>query len=147
MLHCTSGYCVKQEMQEMNMHHPKCRKCWCYIALYMHMYMTCTVIGYYRGHFLTKSGHIVMKLQKYGAKSATADNLFRPDWALSVQCSTRWACHVSLVPTPIRRRKKGLVHIARACAGVSIATSRVSMVIAHRFCMMCSSMDDIRTNI
>ena len=48
----------------------------------------------------------------------------------------------SLVPRPFRRRKKGLVHIARACAGVSIVTGRITMVITHGFCMTCSSMDD-----
>ena len=40
--------------------------------------------------------------------------------------------------------RKGLVHTARACVGVSIATGRVTIVIVHRFCMICSSnnMDD-----
>ena len=42
----------------------------------------------------------------------------------------------SLVPRPFkRRRRKGLVHIARACVGVSIATDRVTIVIVRGFCM------------
>ena len=36
----------------------------------------------------------------------------------------------SLVPRPFkRRRREGLVHIARACAGVSIATDRVTFLL------------------
>ena len=51
----------------------------------------------------------------------------------------------SLVPMPFkRRRRKGLVHTARACAGVSIATGRVTIVIVCGFCMTYSSMDDKR---
>ena len=50
----------------------------------------------------------------------------------------------SLVPRPFKRRRKGLVHTAHACAGVSIATGRVTTVIVRRFCMTCSSMDDKR---
>ena len=53
----------------------------------------------------------------------------------------------SLVPRPFRRRKKGLVHIAHACAGVSIATGRVTMVIVRGFCMACSSMDNKQMSI
>ena len=49
---------------------------------------------------------------------------------------------ISLVPRPWRR--KGLVHIARACAGVSIATDRVTIVIARGFCMTYSSTGDKR---
>ena len=51
----------------------------------------------------------------------------------------------SLVPRPFkRRRRKGLVHTARACAGVSIATGRVTIVIARGFCMTYSSTGDKR---
>ena len=49
---------------------------------------------------------------------------------------------ISLVPRPWRR--KGLVHIARACAGVSIATDRVTIVIVCGFCMTYSSTGDKR---
>ena len=49
--------------------------------------------------------------------------------------------HASLVPRPFKR---GLVHIACTCAGISIATSRISMVITCRFCMAYSSVDDKR---
>ena len=69
----------------------------------------------------------------------------------NLECSTEvwYVRHIrsfneSLIPRPFRRRKKGLVHIAHACAGVSIVTGRVTMVIAHGFCMTCSSMDDKR---
>ena len=50
----------------------------------------------------------------------------------------------SFVPRPFKRRRKGLVHTARACAGVSIATAsgRIAIVIVRGFCMTYSSMDD-----
>ena len=49
----------------------------------------------------------------------------------------------SLVPRPFkRRRRKGLVHTACACAGVSIATGCVTIVIACGFCMTYSSTGD-----
>ena len=51
----------------------------------------------------------------------------------------------SLVPRPFKRkRRKGLVHTACACAGVSIATSRITIVIVRGFCMTYSSMDNKR---
>ena len=51
----------------------------------------------------------------------------------------------SLVPRPFkRRRRKGLVHTACACAGVSIANGHITIVIVRGFCMMYSSMDDKR---
>ena len=51
----------------------------------------------------------------------------------------------TLVPRPLkRRRRKGLVHTAHACTGVSIATSRVTIVIVRGFCMTYSPMDDKR---
>ena len=37
-----------------------------------------------------------------------------------------------------------MVHTTRACAGVSIATGRVTIVIARGFCMTYSSMGDKR---
>ena len=49
----------------------------------------------------------------------------------------------SLVSRPFkRRRRKGLVLTAHACAGVSIATGRVTIVIVCGFYMTYSSMDD-----
>ena len=52
---------------------------------------------------------------------------------------------LSLVPRPFKgRRRKGLVHTARACAGVSIATGCITIAIVYGFCMTCSSMDDKR---
>ena len=62
-------------------------------------------------------------------------------------CHHRWQVHRLICEKWAVPRKKGLVHIARACAGVSIATGRISMVIYHGFCMMCSSMDDKRMSI
>ena len=50
----------------------------------------------------------------------------------------------SLVPRPLYRRRKDLVHTARACAGVSIATGRVTIEIVRGFCMTYCSMDDKR---
>jgi hypothetical protein len=50
----------------------------------------------------------------------------------------------SLIPRPFKRRK-GLVHTARTCVGVSIATDHVTIVISHGFCTMSKSMDDKRT--
>ena len=52
--------------------------------------------------------------------------------------------YVSLVPRPFKRRRKGLVHTARACAGVSVATGRVTIVIVRGFCMTYSFMDNKR---
>ena len=49
---------------------------------------------------------------------------------------------ISWSPRSQRRRRKGLVHTAHACAGVSIATSCVTIVIVCEFCMMYSSMGD-----
>jgi hypothetical protein len=42
----------------------------------------------------------------------------------------------------LQARRKGLVHTARACAGMSIATDCVTIVITHGFYMTCSSMDN-----
>ena len=36
----------------------------------------------------------------------------------------------------------GLVHTACACAGISIAIGRITIVIIRGFCMSCSSMDN-----
>ena len=63
-------------------------------------------------------------------------------WVTTIS-NHKLACIVASYPL-FRRRKKGLVHIACACAGVSIVTGRVTMVIACGFCMTCSSMDDKR---
>ena len=59
---------------------------------------------------------------------------------------TRWGrVGGSLIPRPFKRkRRKGLVHTARACTGVSIATGRVTIVIVCGFCMTYSSMGDKR---
>ena len=44
--------------------------------------------------------------------------------------------NINRVPRPFKkRRRKGLVHTARACVGVSIVTDRVTIVIIRGFCM------------
>ena len=65
--------------------------------------------------------------------SRVCRQLYYASWWWVIALEVR---HVSsLVPRPFKKRRKGLVHTARTCAGVSIATSHVTIVIARGFCM------------